>query len=440
MRFSLATRTLLASVFLAPIVTAPRQALALCQVNTKSACSIDGKAGTKICVGEGWGPCIATPACTSASGNGKVTPLYYVLAVLYAPPGSAASGNKSSNVVAYSSGSSVGTKASITSSLKSGYTVSFGGGAGAGGNGGNFGSSTDSSNMSTTDITQNTNLTISDPGPSNLDGLNHDYDQIWLWLSPTISLAASQTTSCAMKIVWSFGQSTGTAQYFYVGWLKNPPTIPMPANILTLLQSNKITSSEYPKLLAYDPLANGAAPTSPRYTDMDFSFPFEPPPQPSQNTDAVNFTINNSDTISDLNTITQTDTVGLSMAISAAVPLITGSPSDSLTWTTQTGSSQGTSNQAVLQIAGPSSAYTAPTDPLRFEAYKDNLYNTYAFVPIPNTATPTFTGTTGKALAGQLVAATGPGGVTYHTVTNAKGEYKFFEPGPTNVKIVASAP
>ena len=399
-------------------------------------------------LGAGWGPCIATPACTSASGSGKVTPFYYVLAVLYAPPISAASSNKSSNVVAYSSGSSVGDKAAITSSLKSGYTVAFGGGAGAGGNGGNFGSSTDTSNMSTTDISQNTNVTITDPGPG-VDGLNHDYDQIWLWLSPTISLAASQTTSCAMKIVWSFGQSTGTATYLYVGWLKNPPTIPMPANILTVLQSNKITSSEYPKLLAYDPLANGGTPQSanasypplaPRYTDMDFSLPFEPPPQGSQNTDAVNLLINNSDTIGDTTTVTQANTVGLSMAISAAVPLITGSPSNSLTWTTTTGSSQGTSNQAVLQIAGPSSAYTAPTDPLRFEAYKDNLYNTYAFVPIPNTATPTLTGTTGKALAGQLVTATGPNGVTYRTVTNAQGEYKFFQPAPTNVKIVTSAP
>jgi hypothetical protein len=43
----------------------------------------------------------------------------------------------------------------------------------------------------------------------------------------------------------------------------------------------------------------------------------------------------------------------------------------------------------------------------------------------------------GQALAGQLVTATGPGGVTYHTITNARGEYKFFGPTPTNVKVVS---
>ncbi len=96
----------------------------------------------------------------------------------------------------------------------------------------------------------------------------------------------------------------------------------MPSNIQTLLQSNRINNSEYATLLAYDPLASGVSPTSPRYTDTYFSFPFEPPPQGSQNTDAVTVTINDSDTFSGITTDTQTNTVSLSTAISAAVPLI----------------------------------------------------------------------------------------------------------------------
>jgi hypothetical protein len=431
------TLTLVTSVSLAPIIltAGSRQASALCQVGTKSSCSTsDGKPGIKICVDEGFGPCVAVPQCTASSASGQVTPFYYVLAVLYAPPGTAAANNKSSNVVSYGDGSNVGTKTTITSDIKSGYTISFGGGAGASGNGGNFGSTTDSSDASAADVEQNTSLTLTDPGPSS-DGLNHDNDIIWLWLSPAISLAATTTTSCENKLVWSFGQSTGIAQYVYVAWLKNPST--MPANVAQVLASHKITGSEYSKLLSYDPLANGGTPPSPRYTDTYFNLPFEPPAPGNTSTPAVTIEIDNSDTVSDTTTVSTTDTVGESLSLSAALPLITASPSDSLTWTTQTANSQGATNKAILTLAGPSSAYTATTDPISFEVYKDNLYNTYAFVPIPTTTIATLTGATGQAVAGQLVAATGPSGVTYHTVTNAQGEYKFFGSKPTDVKVVS---
>ena len=432
-----ATLTLVASLSLAAMVltAASRQASALCQVGVKSSCSTkDGKPGIKVCVDEGFGPCVPVSQCTASSATGQVTPFYYVLAVLYAPPGTAATNNKSSNVVSYGQGSNVGTKTTITTDIKSGYSISFGGGGGASGNGGNFGSSTDSSDASGSDVEQNTSLTITDPGPSS-DGLNHDNDIIWLWLSPAISLAATTSTSCENKLVWSFGRSTGIAQYVYVAWLKNPST--MPANVAQVLAAHKITASEYSRLLSYDPLANGGTPPSPRYTDTNFNLPFEPPAPGNTSTPAVTIEIDNSDTVSDTTTITTTNTVGESLSISAAVPLITASPSDSFTWTTQTVNSQGASNKAVLTLAGPSPAYTSTADPISFEIYKDNLYNTYAFVPIPTTTIATLKGSTGQAVAGQLVAATGPGGVTYHTVTNARGEYKFFRPTPTNVRVVS---
>jgi hypothetical protein len=431
MRFSRATQTLLASVFLTPsaVITAPRQALALCQVGAKASCSIDGKAGTKFCVGQGWGPCVATPTCTPTSVSGEAIPTYYVLTVLYAPPGSAAaSTNQSVNLVSYADGSSIGTKTTMTTDVKEGDAVTFGGSGDKSSVGGNFNYNADASDATSVDITQNTSVTLSDPGPNAADGLDHNSDIIWLWLSPTVSLAGN---SCSNKVSWGFGTSNGITQYVYVGWLKDGSS--MPADVANTLQAHGVTSADYSKILAFDALANGGAPPSPRYTDAYFNFPYEPPFGANTSTPAVTVELNNTNTNGW--TTTTSTSYSVNESISNILSVIGVSTSGSWTWTSQTDDTTGNSYKAILSVAGPSSAYTAATNPTSFEIYKDNDFNTYAFVALPAAATPTLVGAAAKPIAGQVVTATGVGGVTYHTVTNAKGEYKFFNPAPTNVKV-----
>jgi hypothetical protein len=356
-----------------------------------------------------------------------------VLTVLYAPPGSAAaSTNQSANLISYSNGSSIGTKTTITNDMKEGYGVTFTVGGGSDGKsasvGGNFGYASDDSDSSSADITQTTSVTLSDPGP-NADGLDHNNDIIYLWLAPTVSLTGN---SCGNKVSWGFGTSTGIVKYVYAGWLKDPST--MPQDVAEALGVSGITTAEYSNILALDPLANGGVPTSPRYTDAYFNFPYEPPKLGNTSTPATTTTLNNSNTYTDGATTSTTYSVGGS--ISNVLSKIGVSATGSWTWTSETDNSTGGNYTAILSVAGPSSAYTAATNATTFKIYRDNLYNTYAFVPIPATASPTLVGTAAQPIAGQVVTATGTGGVTYHTVTNAKGEYKFFGPAATNAKIV----
>ncbi|HEY1561997.1 MAG TPA: hypothetical protein VGF71_14105, partial [Caulobacteraceae bacterium] len=135
-------------------------------------------------------------ATGAALQTGTVIPNYMVLTVIYAPPGTG--GGHSTSSVTYLSGSTAGTLTSSSESFKSGVSVSIEASGGILGNGGGAGVSWDSS-VDTTDgqsleIKKSTTTTLSQTGPA-ADGINHDEDEIYLLLKPTISMALSTSVA-----------------------------------------------------------------------------------------------------------------------------------------------------------------------------------------------------------------------------------------------------
>src|SRR5262245_53916132 len=69
---------------------------ATCPDGAERPCMINGRHGTQTCVHFGWSPCIPYD---ETPGSGKVHPKYYVLLVIYAPPGT--QGGLSTSSVTY---------------------------------------------------------------------------------------------------------------------------------------------------------------------------------------------------------------------------------------------------------------------------------------------------------------------------------------------------
>ena len=113
--------------------------------------------------------------------SGKVTPLYQVMALIYAPPGDTAGGLLSS--VDYSTSSSTGTTVSTSQAFTDGYKVS---GGVIGSLTGSFSASTTTTNSQAVTISKTSTLDIHVDGNTTVDGIDHDEDAFYLWLNPVM--------------------------------------------------------------------------------------------------------------------------------------------------------------------------------------------------------------------------------------------------------------
>lgn len=198
------------------------------------------------------------PSKSTANINAK----YAVLTVIYAPPGTKGGGSKSS--VSYGAGSTIGTDVSASQSFKTSDSLDFS--ASALGNvfgmGDNFLYSIANTDTESIQIRQVTTRTITVNGPD-VDGVDHDEDQIFLLVHPSITLFG-----CASNVNWLLTNTTKThVQSVKVGELNLHQV--MRPGVLAELQSAGITPAEYPSIKAWDPLAD-KQPT------------FDPPPYPGK--------------------------------------------------------------------------------------------------------------------------------------------------------------
>jgi hypothetical protein len=121
---------------------------------------------------------------------------------------------------------------------------------------------------------------------------------------------------------------------------------------------------------------------------------------------------------------------GVSISVSASVNLFFSASlkvTGSFEWTNTNsyGTSTGSTQSATATIGGPAFGYSGSTDVL---VYWDSIYNSFmfAFAGGQPTATGTLLDAAGKAVANKLVTLT-VGGKTFKTLTNARGEYRFYE-------------
>ncbi len=285
-------RAALPSVCLAVLLLSPPStsfALAPChQQGATEPCSVHGQPGERECDGSVWSACYPVAPTPAPPVIGTVRPKYYVVTVIYAPPGT--NGGRSSSSVAYANGSTEGSTVSSSSSFRdsSSLTISTSGSLDLIGQASaslTLDSSHNQSDSRSLDIRMSSSSEINDPGPAS-DGVDHNHDLIYLWLNPLLQVKLfSGANGRVTSVNWGLLPNGPTIlTYVYVGWLKNPSQ--MPPGEAQLLQSHGITTADYAQILKVDPYASSQpvfssgrnpAPDPHRYQSLDTTFSYEPP-------------------------------------------------------------------------------------------------------------------------------------------------------------------
>jgi hypothetical protein len=414
--------------FAAVLTASINQANALCVDGEVRQCFLHGQVGTQTCVRGQFQPCQVSEPLPEVE-QGTVTLKYLVLTVIYAPPGT--DGGRSSSSVAYGSGSTTGSTVSSTGSFKQNYSVSVSGGTKPGvlpswnvGLSFTYGRSTTDSKA--VEIRKAETTTIRSDGPP-IDGIDHDRDQIWLWLGPKLNLAVSDADKWAE---WTIADTTAVdLQYVYVGWLKNASS--MPQGVAERLQLYGITEQDFPDILQQVPAADASAVLDPaRYQRLRTTFPYEPPFSPRDPVPTYSVSISNNLNETVGTSVQNQVEVGVSFEGSAKFLIFAKASlktESSWIWTTTSTetTSEGQSQSAAATIGGPSFGYTGPT---AMEVFYDTVYRTFVFRPlegIPLALRGRLIVSAGEPLAGREVLMVAEG-VEYRTFTNANGEYRFF--------------
>lgn len=348
---------------------------------------------------------------------------YVVMAVVYAPPGSAAPGAPQ-NLASYTDGSTLGTSSSVSKSFKSGYGVSadvqaLGSEASA-----SFSTSKDTTDSSEIDVSKSSSYGININGAAQ-DGIDHDLDEIWLILNPVMKVSVT-----GKNVAWALTNSGTQAQvqYVTVGWLKNPST--MLAGVATALRNAGITPAQYPELLKRDPFANGATSIDTnRFIPTNTSFPYE------LATTSEPYTMSNDLTNKSSSSVTAEDDYSVSVksgfSVGIASASLTISSSFSWTNTSSYGTTTESKQQASTTIAGPSTNWAGGTN---IDVYYDTVYSSFLFafdpdsVPTARDMRASVKGNitnAGQPVAHEEVLLT-VGGQKFRTYTNAQGAYYFY--------------
>lgn len=388
-----------------------------------------------------------------ALGSGTINPKYVVLGVVYAPPGAASN-------VSYSNSILVGTTTSLSSSISSGTTISAStdltlGIFGTGGTNTYTASTSytqESDQTSSVAVNETTSNALQAHGPlSSSIGVDHDYDQVLVWLNPIVNLSVTATPGTLLWNGYSYDQAD---PYFpnsldvaeiAVYCLKNPySTDPgcAQAEYVTRLRRSwdtsgvgGLTPADYAQILqadpfgtnpTYDPTAadsNGALRFDPEGTQ---SIPYQIPVgggQPVTATGSLQYTA----TATAGQDATSTYQVGFTVKSGADESTILGSLSTSvttsgmLTWVNKWGDLQTktSTSSAAFSITGPSAAdnYNGPE---AFQVYKDNVYGTFMFYapgfPPTNAGSITFSPST--LTFSPAIAVGGVSGPIQVTLTN----------------------
>lgn len=361
--------------------------------------------------------------------QGTATANYEILTVIYAPPGT--NGGRATSSVSYGSGVTVGTTTSASNSFQASTNVSVTSQAGILGSGGqgslSFGYTTSTQSTQSLEVKQSTTSTVTRPGPAQ-DGINHEEDAIYLLLKPKINLSLSSSAAA-----WTFGDN-GLSPIIYVLVGELDGHFPWRAGVLAELKAAGVTPSDYPHILAADPLATGASGSldPARFVPINTMYPYEPPPTPNDPVLSTTTIISGSVTNTDAATAKYTYSAGLTLSGSAGflgMASTTLKVSTDWSWTNSNSESvaSGTLQSASLTIGGPGFGYAGPVE---VEVYMDTIYNTFAFALVPpDTSEIAFKGAlksrSGRSMSGKEVTLVS-NGVTYRTFTDHQGGYVFF--------------
>lgn len=341
----------------------------------------------------------AAHASISALDTGSLGPKYEVLAVVYAPPGAA------SNVV-YGTSTMMGVTNSFANTFTNASTESDSITLKDTAIPGIMGSSVSetlstgftqsSSGSGSLAINKSSSITNTISGPLNsLAGIDHDYDQIFIWLNPVLEIEHFNNNVILGQGGFDPRDPTGEIDQIplFVIDLKNliagtftgDPDIPARLARTWAGSGQGLTTADLQTILARDPFANGSTTIDPtRFTLTGQNFNYLPPPSGGQ-PDKSTLTLSYIATTTQGQTVTDSYSVGVTTDVSETfLSFLTSDmkTSDTLTWTStftlQT--TQASGQTATFNLTGPPSGYTGPTD---LVVYQDNIYGTFMFNLIP---------------------------------------------------------
>ncbi|HLJ85702.1 MAG TPA: hypothetical protein VKZ53_02705 [Candidatus Angelobacter sp.] len=338
-------------------------------------------------------------ASISALDVGTLNPKFQVLAVVYAPPGAASN-------VSYGTSTMLGVNNSISNTFTNTNTVSDSLSLMNVGIPGILGGSvsqtesmtfTESSGSSHSIALSKSSSTVDQiSGPVNsLAGVNHDFDQIFIWLNPTIQIAHLNNNVIIGQGGFDPTDPTGEMDVIplFVIDLKNlvngtftgDPDIPLRLSRTWAGSNGGLTTADLNTILARDPFANGATTIdATRFTLTGQNFNYLPPPAGGQ-PDKTTLMLNYVQTTMQGQTATDTYSVGTTTTVSTTfLGFLTNSMTNSntLTWTStfNTQNTQSTGQVSTLNLTGPPAGYTGPTN---LQVFQDNIYGTFMFNLIP---------------------------------------------------------
>ncbi len=300
--------------------------------------------------------------------NFTVFPKFFIGSVIYVPPGQGASS------ISYGAGTVTGSTVSTTDSWSKSSSTGVQVGIVSITFGDNFGGQTTHSVDMQETVSQN--ATYRAP-PS--DFVNHDYDQIQIFLGVNVNASVDYLGNVAWGLDFSQVASRGFAETGYgitVGCLRPNSTIPSSqcAPTVNFLSSVGITSADYPSILGANPFADpnaSQAPDPDRYVLIDSVVYFADPTATT-----FTYTENNSTTTTNSVTISYGYSVGAGLS-----PSYDGTSlkiSDTLTFTSSSTRSNrtGSTNSSAFTLSMPSNAYTGPTT---LFVYMDTIFKTFMF-------------------------------------------------------------
>jgi hypothetical protein len=261
--------------------------------------------------------------------TGTARPKYYVLTVLYAPPGTAgaSTAGTSNSLVDYGSMSSTGTTTTIASSIKEGLSLQFG----TEKEGLQFNFSDTTTDSSSIAIQKAETFDIKLPGPA-ADGIDHNRDVFVLLLNPLLTV--SEFPGNNVQFAMGVNGPTMNIQYVYAGWL------------------------------------NGLVPMAP---GVNQQLAYEPPYSKTDAPWVATYTLQN--TTTSTTTVTVEYTVGATIAV-PILKLFNLGASLTFTSTNTTATADTTMETASVTVGGPSFDYTGSTEIL---VYWDSVYHSFMF-------------------------------------------------------------
>jgi NHL repeat len=338
------------------------------------------------------------------AGSGHVNPKFVVLAVSYAPPGSKSTVNYGGSVMLGTSSSLAGTftnntNVSVTIASKVGI---FGTGNSLSGTA-STAYTQEQDTSSSVAVNQTTSSATIIPGPAmSSEGVDHDFDIVWVWLNPKVNLTTGSTAASLFWNGYSYDDRDPVGEMdvvpVYLYYLENPSMMP-PQLLQQLARSwdpsqGGLTSADYATILARDPFGanpgyNPAGDGSGRFDlESGEAFAYQPPPPGGQPLTET-YTLNYQTTSTTGQGAQDTYQVGFSTdaQVSAGVFFADVSEdfknSNTTTWInkTSTQATNTTGQTASLSITGPATTdnYTGPT---QMQVWKDNVYGTFMFFPV----------------------------------------------------------